>query len=58
MDALVAEAIAVKEAFLNHAKVKEAVIESDCLNAIFFITNLGSTINWDVRVVIKKICRF
>lgn len=41
MDSLVAEAVAIKKAcyFLDRAKIEEAIIESDCLNAIYFITN-------------------
>lgn len=60
MDALVAESIAIKEAcsFLDHAKIKEAIIESDCLNTIYFITNSSSIVHRNVKVIIEEIRRF
>lgn len=58
-DALTAEALALLEAckFLHHFQIKEAIIESDSLNAISFIRSSAGLSHWTAEVVIQKIKR-
>lgn len=57
LDALTAETLALQDAckFINHLKIKEAIFESDSLNAITFINNASSARVWTANPVINEI---